>query len=438
MNFESPASVFQLANLLALPGWAWLLVWLFLPKNSRERSRYVGLFLPLVLSLFYAAAALVHITTAAGGFDTLSGVSSLFENAGATLAGWIHFLAFDLLVGWAISQHALTTKMNRLLIVPCLLMTFIFGPIGFLLYAGLLLAHYLTPGHKWRAQPSDSLLKQIAGGNVILARCGVFLSLTMPILLLAYAMDVRELLDVNGWLKPIKFALALVVYTFTLSWFSTYLSTPWRDSRRFNVFTGLVVCAIVLEMLWIISAASIGEASHFNQSHPILKPVYFFMGVLATLLTAQSLVIGIGLLRHRQSALKSLTRYSLAYGLITTFVLTMITAGYMAGGPAQSHAVIPDGVTTYSEKEALFFMGWLRNVGDLRVSHFFATHALHAIPFIGWVLANLMERRLSNAQSLQTVEPASWQKRLAIILCVIYSAFVLALFLQALMGRPLL
>ena len=442
MNFDNPAHLFQIANPLALVGWIWLVVWLFLPKRIQTRSRYIGLLLPIILSLLYAASALVHIPSATGGFDTLAGVQSLFGHAGATLAGWVHYLAFDLLVGWVITQHLVTSKMNRLLAVPCLLLTFMLGPVGVLLYGGLQLVHRLVPGYTWRSQPHDNLWQQVIGGNVVLARCGLLLLLVLPVLLLAYAMDTRTLLEANVWLKPIKFAVSLIVYTLTLSWFSNYLSSPWRDSNRINVYSLIVVMAIVIEMLWIIFAASIGEMSHFNQTHVVLKPVYFLMGLLATVLTSMSLVVGIGILRHHHASLKSLTRYSLGYALITTFFLTMITAAYMAGGPQQSHAVLPEGITVYSEKDSLPLFGWLRDVGDLRVSHFFATHALHFVPLVGWLLAVVTSARMGDSESGHAGSSASvrasWQKTIALLLCILYSVFVLALFIQALMGKPFL
>ena len=67
-------------------------------------------------------------------FGSLESVKVLFTVDNAVLAGWVHYLAFDLLVGmWILDQNK-ELKINHLLIVPCLLGTFMFGPVGFLLF----------------------------------------------------------------------------------------------------------------------------------------------------------------------------------------------------------------------------------------------------------------------------------------------------------------
>ena len=58
----------------------------------------------------------------------------LFTSPRAVLAGWVHYLAFDLMVGWFIVSNAAKHGLNRYLLIPCLLLTFIFGPMGLLLY----------------------------------------------------------------------------------------------------------------------------------------------------------------------------------------------------------------------------------------------------------------------------------------------------------------
>lgn len=69
-----------------------------------------------------------------GGFTSLEGVIDLFKNPKFLLAGWIHYLAFDLMLGLYIKNQSLEIGMSHLLLIPCLVLTFILGPLGFLLF----------------------------------------------------------------------------------------------------------------------------------------------------------------------------------------------------------------------------------------------------------------------------------------------------------------
>lgn len=429
MNLTNPVAMFDLASLMVMPGWIWLIIWLFLPQPWQRRTGLVGLILPLLLGVLYASAIAVHMSSSSGGFDSLAGVLSLFNQPGTALAGWIHFLSFDLFVGWCITQHAVSNRVNRWLLVPCLLFTFMLGPIGLLLYAAIFTGDCLVSKIVGKTSDKSPLWRQVTGGQSALAQCSVVLFFLIPVLLIALLSDTRTVLETNVWIKPLKFTVALFVYTLTLSWYSNYLSPGWRDSQWFTIFNRVVVSAIVLEMVWLIYAAAIGEPSHFNQTHPILSHVYFIMGILAVVLTANALVIGIGLLTHQSSELNHLTRFSLAYGLVATFILTLITASYMSSSPAQAHAVLPEGLSAISEKHALPLLGWLREAGDLRVAHFFATHAMHFVPLAGLVIARAGMIRRDNTVAA---------KRTALGLCALYAAGVFFVFLQAIGGRPFL
>ncbi len=69
-----------------------------------------------------------------GDFQSLAGVAALFANPWLLLAGWIHYLAFDMLVGaWEV-RDAARRGIPHWMVVPCLLLTFLFGPAGWLLY----------------------------------------------------------------------------------------------------------------------------------------------------------------------------------------------------------------------------------------------------------------------------------------------------------------
>jgi hypothetical protein len=79
----------------------------------------------------------MNIGRGPGDFQTLAGVSALFSSPWVLLAGWIHYLAFDLLVGvWEV-RDSRSRGIPHLLVVPCLALTFMFGPAGWLLYQGV-------------------------------------------------------------------------------------------------------------------------------------------------------------------------------------------------------------------------------------------------------------------------------------------------------------
>lgn len=67
-------------------------------------------------------------------FGALSGVMELFRQKEIVTAAWIHYLAFDLLAGVFIRRNAIIHGISKWLVIPCLLLTFMFGPVGLLLY----------------------------------------------------------------------------------------------------------------------------------------------------------------------------------------------------------------------------------------------------------------------------------------------------------------
>ena len=123
--------LFSIANIIAVAGWLLLIAipyWKF-----TQRIIFNGLI--VLLALFYAFLITMYWGQAPdGGFSSLEEVSNLFQNRNLLLAGWIHYLAFDLLAGLFIINNARQHAINRWIIIPCLLLTFMFGPCGLLLF----------------------------------------------------------------------------------------------------------------------------------------------------------------------------------------------------------------------------------------------------------------------------------------------------------------
>lgn len=133
----SPDQLFQIANPIALLGWIALLA---SPVRPALMQTIASAIIPLLLSCLYLGLVLVFWSRAEGGFGSLADVEKLFETREVLLAGWIHYLAFDLFVGaWEV-RTAREKGIPFLLVVPCLLLTFLFGPVGFLLFSALRLA----------------------------------------------------------------------------------------------------------------------------------------------------------------------------------------------------------------------------------------------------------------------------------------------------------
>ena len=127
----NPDLLFSLVNALSFLGWILLLL---LPYNKRLKSILISILIA-GFSLMYAILVLQSLQLGdLESFNSLEGLSTLFGNKTALLVGWIHYLAFDLMVGLYISKNAEKYGLNRILLSVCLIFTFMLGPIGLLLY----------------------------------------------------------------------------------------------------------------------------------------------------------------------------------------------------------------------------------------------------------------------------------------------------------------
>ena len=123
-------TLFSYFNLLALLGWVALVVY---PLAPRWIGIVSGFAIPTILALAYVVLVLVHWSSIEGGYDSLPNVMALFTNEGVALAGWIHFLAFDLFLGAWSAKTIRDAGLSHAFALPCLVLTFLFGPSGFLL-----------------------------------------------------------------------------------------------------------------------------------------------------------------------------------------------------------------------------------------------------------------------------------------------------------------
>ena len=135
-----PATAFSLGGLIAMLGWAGLLVSLLVRAARPVAWAAAGTMIPALLAIAYVLLIRQGLGAEGGGFGSIEEVRALFADDSALAAGWLHYLAFDLFVGAWIVRDGLDSGVPRLLILPCLPLTFLFGPAGLLLYLVLRLA----------------------------------------------------------------------------------------------------------------------------------------------------------------------------------------------------------------------------------------------------------------------------------------------------------
>ncbi len=129
----TPEAVFSVASTAAMLSWLLLIV--------RPRASWVqmttGRLVPVAFAVLYAVILIPRFGGSDGGFNSLAAVQRLFADPWLLVAGWIHYLAFDLLVGVWETRDAARRGVAHWMVIPCLLLTFMFGPVGWLAYQGV-------------------------------------------------------------------------------------------------------------------------------------------------------------------------------------------------------------------------------------------------------------------------------------------------------------
>jgi uncharacterized membrane protein YhdT len=129
------SNLFKIASYVAMLGWVILVclpTWQLADKVIT--SIIVTLLCILYVYLLFFAKNSSNEKYPKGGFMSLGGVINLFKNPRMILAGWIHYLAFDLMIGLYIKNSANQAGISHWLQIPCFLLTLMFGPMGLLMY----------------------------------------------------------------------------------------------------------------------------------------------------------------------------------------------------------------------------------------------------------------------------------------------------------------
>jgi hypothetical protein len=239
------------------------------------------------------------------------------------------------------------------------------------------------------------------------------LLLALPALALQ-SVDPRTLQGVSVWVKPAKFLLSVGLFSLTAAWLWGYVRPERRDGRTLRWTARILIASASFELLYIGLQAVRGLESHFNFSSGFHIVMYALMGVAAVVLTATTLPLAWEIARRPREGLSADFRAAVVTGLLLTFLLGAGLGFYMSQMPGHSVG---------AEGGRVFFFGWNRSGGDFRIAHFLGIHAEQAIPLLAALVAGWSAR-------------ARWAALGAG--AAIYVAATLAVFLQAVAGRPLL
>jgi hypothetical protein len=230
--------------------------------------------------------------------------------------------------------------------------------------------------------------------------------------------DARQVDGAAVWLKPLKFSLSFMVLFGTIALIEPRLSQNVREGWPLRLIGWVMAAAFLSEMAYVTYQAALAEPSHFNIGTPFNQIMY--QVVMAG--GAVSLVVCVALIgwlakRDRAADLGPGLRAGIVLGFTMTFVLTMITAGWLSFKGGHFVGLHPEGAAV------LPLFGWSGVTGDLRPAHFAALHAMQALPLLGLWLDRRGDRNPASAVRIGAA---------------IYGALTVTVFAQALMGLPLI
>jgi hypothetical protein len=195
------------------------------------------------------------------------------------------------------------------------------------------------------------------------------------------------------WAKPLKFQLSLALHAATLALAASHLSPEPRFGSLALLASIACVAAGAFEVAYISAQAARQQLSHFNLSTPLFRTLYSLMALGAVMIIGAAAVFGALTAFDSSHRGSPALRAGIAIGFIVGTVLTLVTA-FTIGGRLSPYVGAPPGT------HRLPLTGWSLAGGDLRVSHFLATHMLQAVPAAAWILDRIASPALAMAGTL--------------------------------------
>ena len=198
------------------------------------------------------------------------------------------------------------------------------------------------------------------------------------LMLVGLLVDQRSILGLNPWVKPLKFAVSIAIYLFTIALFISYLPS-W--GRRLEWVSLVIAGTLLVEIVLISMQALRGTTSHFNSATPFDGTVF---AIMAIAILANTLMVAIVLVQYFRDppALSPGYLWGIRLGLFVFIVASL--QGFMMASRGAHTVGAPDG------GPGLPFVNWSTEHGDLRVAHFVGLHGLQVIPLVGYLSKSVL------------------------------------------------
>lgn len=244
--------------------------------------------------------------------------------------------------------------------------------------------------------------------------------------------DSRLVTGAPVWVKPMKFAISITLYTGTLAWLLSYVEGHPRLVRWIG---GLTALGFLVEYVGIFVQAARGVRSHFNVGTPFDAIIFGFMGWFVMVIWVMNIVTAVLLVRQKMD--NQPFAWALRLGLVVTavggilgFLMTSPTPDQLSAMEAGEVVTIvgAHSVGVADGGPGLPFVGWSTEGGDVRPAHFVGLHALQLIPLLGIFVNRRFSKRLSDGRRTVLVVTGGLG----------YLGMVLLLLWQALRAQPLI
>jgi len=136
-NYFTIEMLYYWVNLGVLPFW---IILIFFPKSNLSKYFVTSIFPIFVLGgayTFVLYKSYINSFNFENNFTLYLGInniSELFENKSFLMMFWIHFISINLFTGGWIVKDAQKLSINKMLIGIPLIVTYLIGPIGLLIY----------------------------------------------------------------------------------------------------------------------------------------------------------------------------------------------------------------------------------------------------------------------------------------------------------------